>query len=94
MWGGGGLMSFKHLRMLNSASKCLKIKITLKVIKFSKPEKKIPKKHARILMLIGILSSLKQLLFLCSKDNFLQRTFITMGGCDHVLSITTLSNFN
>jgi hypothetical protein len=35
-------MSFKHLRMINSASKCLKI--TLKVIKFSKPEKKFPKK--------------------------------------------------
>jgi hypothetical protein len=35
------LMSFKHLKMLNSASKCLKI--TLKVIKFSKPEKKFPK---------------------------------------------------
>jgi hypothetical protein len=37
---------------------------------------------------------LKQLLFLCSKGNFLQRTFITMGGCHHVLTITTLSNFN
>jgi hypothetical protein len=37
------LMSFKHLKMLNSVSKCLKI--TLKFIKFSKPEKKkIPKK--------------------------------------------------
>jgi hypothetical protein len=34
-------MSFMHLRMINSASKCLKI--TLKVIKFSKPEKKFPK---------------------------------------------------
>jgi hypothetical protein len=30
------LMRFKHLKMLNSASKCRKI--TLKVIKFSKPE--------------------------------------------------------
>jgi hypothetical protein len=29
-------MSFKHLKMLNSASKCLKI--TLKFIKFPKPE--------------------------------------------------------
>jgi hypothetical protein len=37
------LMSLKHLIMHNSASKCLKI--TLKVIKFSKPEQKIPKKH-------------------------------------------------
>jgi hypothetical protein len=36
------LMSFKHLKMLNSASKCPKI--TLKVIKFSKPEEKNPKK--------------------------------------------------
>jgi hypothetical protein len=33
---------FKHLKMLNSASKCLII--TLKVIKFSKPEKQFPKK--------------------------------------------------
>jgi hypothetical protein len=31
-------MSLKHLKMLNSASKCLNI--TLKVIKFSKPEEK------------------------------------------------------
>jgi hypothetical protein len=31
-------MSFTHLKMLNSASKCLNI--TLKVIKFSKPEEK------------------------------------------------------
>jgi hypothetical protein len=36
------LMSFKHPKMLNSASICLKI--TLKVIKFSKPEKQFPKK--------------------------------------------------
>jgi hypothetical protein len=34
-------MSFRHLKMFNSASKCPKI--TLKVIKFSKPEKKFPK---------------------------------------------------
>jgi hypothetical protein len=47
-----------------------------------------------VLVLIGIPSSLKQLLFLCSKGNFLQRTFITMGGCHHVLTITTLSDFN
>jgi hypothetical protein len=33
------LMSFEHPKMLNSASKCLKI--TLKVIKFSKPGKKL-----------------------------------------------------
>jgi hypothetical protein len=32
------LMSFKHLGMINSAPKCLKV--TLKVIKFSKPEEK------------------------------------------------------
>jgi hypothetical protein len=40
MFFGGNfpLMSFKHLRMINSASKC---KITLEVIKFSKPEEKI-----------------------------------------------------
>jgi hypothetical protein len=36
------MMSFKHLRMLNSASKCLKI--THKIIKFSKPENWFPKK--------------------------------------------------
>jgi hypothetical protein len=36
------LMSFRHLKMLNSASKCLKI--TFKVIKFSKPEEKNSKK--------------------------------------------------
>jgi hypothetical protein len=36
------LMSFKHLKMLNSASKYLKI--TLKLIKFSKSETKISKK--------------------------------------------------
>jgi hypothetical protein len=36
------LMSFKHPRMINSASKCLKI--TLKFIKFSKPENNFPKK--------------------------------------------------
>jgi hypothetical protein len=35
------LMSFKHLKMFNSASKCLKI--TLRVIKFSKPETKFKK---------------------------------------------------
>jgi hypothetical protein len=35
-------MSFKHHKMLNSPSKCLKI--TLKVIKLSKPETRIPKK--------------------------------------------------
>jgi hypothetical protein len=36
-------MSFKHLPMINYAFKCLKI--TLKVIKFSKPEEKqFPKK--------------------------------------------------
>jgi hypothetical protein len=28
------------------------------------------------------------------EGNFLQRTFITMGGCHHVLTITTLSNSN
>jgi hypothetical protein len=27
--------------------------------------------------------------FLCSEGNFLQRTFITMGGCHHLLTITT-----
>jgi hypothetical protein len=37
------LMSFKHLIMLNSASKCLKISL-VKVIKFSKPDKIFPKK--------------------------------------------------
>jgi hypothetical protein len=37
--GNNTLMSFKHLRMLNSASKCLKITLRLRVIKFSKPEK-------------------------------------------------------
>jgi hypothetical protein len=35
-------MNFKHLRMLNYSSKCLKI--TLKVNKFSKPENKFPQK--------------------------------------------------
>jgi hypothetical protein len=40
--GNNRLMSFKHLKLLNSASKCLKI--TLKVIKFSKPEEKKSKK--------------------------------------------------
>jgi hypothetical protein len=36
------LMSFKHLKMLNSASKCLKIplKFIVKVIKFFKTRKK------------------------------------------------------
>jgi hypothetical protein len=34
-------MSFMHLKMVNSASKCLKI--TLEVIKFSKSEKNTPK---------------------------------------------------
>jgi hypothetical protein len=33
--------------------------------------------NAIILMLIGIPSSLKQLLFHCSKGNFLQRTFLS-----------------
>jgi hypothetical protein len=37
-------MSFKHLRMINSASKCPKI--TLEGIKFSKPEKNFPKKSS------------------------------------------------
>jgi hypothetical protein len=37
-------MSFKHgLKMLNSASKCLNIPLKVKVIQFSKPEKKFPK---------------------------------------------------
>jgi hypothetical protein len=40
------------------------------------------------------IDSLKQLLFLCSKGNFLQWTFITMGGCHHhVLTITTIVKF-
>jgi hypothetical protein len=42
--GNSPLRSFKYLRMLNSASKCLKI--TLKVIKVSKPEKNSPKKSS------------------------------------------------
>jgi hypothetical protein len=37
---------------------------------------------------------LEPIVFLCSKGNFLQRTFVTMGGCHRVLTITTLSNFN
>jgi hypothetical protein len=37
------LMSFKHLKMLNSASKCRKI--PLQVIKFSKPEIFLSKKQ-------------------------------------------------
>jgi peroxiredoxin len=41
--GNSSLMSFKHLRMINSASKCLQI--TLKVIKFSKPETNFLIKH-------------------------------------------------
>jgi hypothetical protein len=36
------LMSLKHIRMINSASKCLTI--TLKLNKFSKPENKFKKK--------------------------------------------------
>jgi 5-bromo-4-chloroindolyl phosphate hydrolysis protein len=36
------LNKIRQLKMLNSASECLKI--TLKVIKFSKPEKKFPNK--------------------------------------------------
>jgi hypothetical protein len=40
------LMSFKHLRVItNSASKCLKI--TLKLIKFSKPENFLKKNKLR-----------------------------------------------
>jgi hypothetical protein len=44
--GNNPLMSFtfKHVKMLNSASKCLKITLTGKVIKFSKPEEKNSKK--------------------------------------------------
>jgi hypothetical protein len=42
--GNSLLMRFMHLRMINSASKCLKI--TLKVIKFSKPEIKLKKKSS------------------------------------------------
>jgi hypothetical protein len=38
---GNVSFSFKHLKILNSASKCLKI--PLKVIKFSKPENVFPK---------------------------------------------------
>jgi hypothetical protein len=38
------LMSFKHLRMLNSASKCYKI--TLKVIKICKTRKNISQKSS------------------------------------------------
>jgi hypothetical protein len=45
--GNGPLMSFKHLRMINSASKSKCLKITLKVIKFSKPEKNSPLNHLR-----------------------------------------------
>jgi hypothetical protein len=35
-------MKFKHIRMINSASKCLKI--TLKLLNFQNQKKKIPKK--------------------------------------------------
>jgi hypothetical protein len=41
------LMSFMHLKMLNYASKCLKI--TLKIIKFSKPEQRFPKKLEKLM---------------------------------------------
>jgi hypothetical protein len=44
-------------------------------------------------MLIGIPSSLKQIAFPLLKGNFLQRTYITMGGCHHVLTITTSDSF-
>jgi hypothetical protein len=42
--GNNPLMSFKHLRMLNSASKCHKI--TLKAIELSKPERTFSKKSS------------------------------------------------
>jgi hypothetical protein len=49
------LMSFKHLRMLNSASKCFKI--TLKVIKIFKTRKNISPKNSSCWVISGPLES-------------------------------------
>jgi hypothetical protein len=43
-------------------------------------------------MPIDIPSALKQLLCLCSKGNFLQRTLSQWAGVHHMFTITTLSN--
>jgi hypothetical protein len=50
----------------------------VKIDQLRYPDMTTALQHAIILMLIGIPSSLKQLLFLCSKGNFLQRTGVIM----------------